>query len=127
MCDLDFFKAFNDHFGHLAGDTALRLVADTMRAQLRAGDGVFRFGGEEFVVLLHEQGIGEARHAMERIRGAIERLAVPAPTGRGVLTLSIGVAALDLSRDKTAEEWLARADAALYSAKGDGRNRVAVA
>jgi two-component system chemotaxis response regulator CheY len=124
ICDVDRFKAFNDHFGHIAGDEALRRVAQAIRNELREGDGLYRYGGEEFLVLLPEQPLEEAAHAMNRVRVAVEQLAIPAPDKPGVLTISVGVAHLDPSHDLTLEDWLRRADAALYCAKSSGRNRV---
>jgi two-component system chemotaxis response regulator CheY len=122
MCDVDWFKAYNDRYGHLAGDEALRRVADAMRGHLRAGDALFRYGGEELLVVLHEQSLGDAAIAMERVRREVERLAIPAGRGGGPLTISVGVSELDPAASPS--EWLARADAALYRAKGAGRNRV---
>ena len=124
ICDLDFFKAFNDRFGHVAGDEALRRVAAGMRANLRSADTVFRYGGEEFVVLLVEQSGVDAEAAMDRMRTEIERLAIPSPATGGCLTLSVGIAQVDPAVDQTPADWIARADAALYAAKGHGRNRV---
>lgn len=126
ICDLDFFKSFNDRFGHVAGDEALRRVAEGMRANLRASDTLYRYGGEEFVVLLVEQSLGDAEHAMERMRSEVERLAIPSPATGAALTLSVGVAEVDPNRDHTPAEWIARADGALYTAKSRGRNRVVV-
>jgi two-component system, cell cycle response regulator len=123
ICDLDFFKAYNDCFGHVAGDEALRAVAQGMRANLRSSDALFRYGGEEFVVLLVEQPLAEAERAMDRMRAQIEQLGIPA-AGGGPLTLSVGVAELDPVNDATGATWVARADAALYEAKSRGRNRV---
>ncbi len=124
ICDLDFFKSFNDELGHVAGDEVLRRVAEGMRGTLRASDTLYRYGGEEFVVLLIEQTVGEATRAMERMRAAIERLAIPSPATGGALTISIGVAEVDPEADHTPDEWIARADQALYEAKALGRNRV---
>ncbi len=124
ICDLDFFKAFNDRFGHVAGDEALRRVAAGMRSNLRSADTLFRYGGEEFVVLLVEQSHGEAEAAMDRMRAEIERLAIPSPATGGSLTMSVGIAEVDPAVDQTPSDWIARADAALYSAKSHGRNRV---
>lgn len=124
ICDIDFFKAFNDQFGHVAGDEALRRVAEGMRANLRSSDTLFRYGGEEFVVLLVEQPLVEAQHVMERMRTEVERLAVPSPATGGALTLSVGIAEVDTKNDRTPDEWIARADGALYRAKSSGRNRV---
>lgn len=124
ICDLDFFKGFNDRFGHVAGDEALRRVAEAMRANLRAADTLFRYGGEEFVVLLVEQSLSDAESAMDRMRVEVERLAVPSPVTGGPLTLSVGIAEVDPARDHTPADWIARADVALYCAKSRGRNRV---
>jgi diguanylate cyclase (GGDEF)-like protein len=100
-------------------DEELRRVANTMRGHLRAADTVFRYGGEEFVVLLHEQPSAEAVRAMDRVRAEIERLAIPPDAGP--LTISAGVAELDGSCPTA---WIAAADEALYRAKANGRNRV---
>ena len=114
MCDVDFFKAYNDAHGHIAGDDALRHVVEAVESTIRASDRVYRYGGEEFVVLLHQQDVSRARAAMERVRAAVEHI--------GRVTISVGVA--DLRADDKDEEALARADAALYQAKRGGRNRV---
>lgn len=123
MCDVDHFKHYNDTFGHLAGDSVLRQVAATIRGSLRQTDSVYRYGGEEFVVLLPEQNASEACAAIERVRKAVEALALPNPRAEGDrLTISIGIAPIVPDDDSTS--WLARADHALYDAKTAGRNRV---
>jgi two-component system chemotaxis response regulator CheY len=128
ICDVDRFKAYNDSHGHVAGDEVLRRVAHTMREQLRDSDGVYRYGGEEFVILLPEQSITEAARTMDRVRLAIEGLAIPTRgDDASVVTVSFGVAALDATHDSTPSAWLERADAALYRAKEAGRNCVTVA
>lgn len=124
MFDLDLFKQLNDQLGHVAGDHALCAVAAAIQRSIRAADAVFRYGGEEFVVLFPEQRLDDARQAAERIREEVERLAIPRPGPGGILTISAGVAELDLRVDEDVESWLARADAALYLAKSRGRNRV---
>ena len=129
ICDLDRFKAYNDAYGHQAGDEALRAVAATIVGEVRAGDGVYRYGGEEFLLVLPEQTLETGLVAVERMRAAVERLAIPhAAAGPGqVLTLSAGIAAFEPGELIAAEELLKRADAALYRAKSAGRNRVALA
>lgn len=127
--DLDHFKAVNDHLGHLAGDAVLREVARAIRTAVRADDAVFRYGGEEFLIILGNIA-GGVEAAGERLRLAVERLALPHPGNPpfGLVTISVGAAPFgpgDLAQ--SADEWFARVDAALYEAKGAGRNRVAVA
>lgn len=126
LCDIDLFKQYNDTYGHLAGDAALRSVASAISSALRQGDSLYRYGGEEFLVILPEQSVGEAQSVMDRVRGAVERLAIPHEASAAlVLTISVGVAELGESSGRS-DEWLARADAALYRAKRGGRNRVEV-
>lgn len=124
LCDLDYFKSFNDTLGHLAGDEALRRVAECMRNNLRASDTLYRYGGEEFVILLVEQSVGDAVRAMERMRASVERLSIPSPKTGGSLTISVGVAQVEPAIDRMPADWIARADEALYEAKDRGRNRV---
>ena len=129
MCDIDRFKAYNDTHGHQAGDQALRAVAATIAQELRGGDSVYRYGGEEFLLILPEQTLDTALIALERVRGAVERLAIPQPAAGGpggILTLSAGIAAFGPGEATTAEELLKRADAALYRAKSAGRNQLAL-
>ncbi len=132
MIDVDRFKAVNDAYGHLAGDSALREVAHRVEAQIRSMDTAARFGGDELSVLLPETTALEAATLAERVRGAIaaEPIALTAQIER-TLTVSVGVAALSPGRHETdlaalANRLLADADAALYRAKALGRNRVQV-
>ena len=127
ICDVDHFKDYNDRFGHVAGDDVLRSIAKTLRQQVRTGDSVYRYGGEEFVIVLPEQSLAEAMQVTERLRAAVERLAIATETERSVVTISAGIAELDPKADSTPQEWLRRADAALYRAKSAGRNRVETA
>ncbi len=124
ICDIDRFKQYNDGFGHLAGDDALRRLAAAIRLQLRDTDGLYRYGGEEFVMLFPGQSLARAMRAAERVRRAVLRLGIPMPDQSSVLSVSIGVAEFDVARDATTDDWLRRADAALYRAKAGGRNRV---
>jgi diguanylate cyclase (GGDEF)-like protein len=124
LCDVDHFKAYNDCLGHLAGDQALRDVSAIIRTELRAGDGAYRYGGEEILIVLRGLDAQAALAAAERVRQAVSAAAIPHPDGiGGVLTLSCGVA----SGSADAATVLARADAALYVAKDAGRNGAAAA
>jgi diguanylate cyclase (GGDEF)-like protein len=121
LCDLDHFKRVNDQFGHAAGDAVLQDVAYTMRATLRAGDSIYRVGGEEILVILPGAGHEDALEIAERLRVAVrERRPVEIP-----VSLSIGVAVAEPEFVDT-EDLLARADAALYAAKARGRDLVFV-
>ena len=124
MCDIDHFKAYNDAFGHVRGDAALRQIASVMQRALRAGDRLYRYGGEEFVVLLREQTVEGALLATERIRCAVEAQTIRHADGIGTpfVTISVGVSELTTKDDDQAV--IRRADAALYRAKSGGRNRV---
>jgi diguanylate cyclase (GGDEF)-like protein len=128
LCDVDDFSAYNDCFGHLAGDDALRSIAHAIAGQLRRGDGFYRYDGEEFLAILPEQSIGEALAGAERVRLAVERLKIPhAPsTGKPFVTISVGMAALDAASPTSIDDWLRRSDTALSTAKALGRNRVEV-
>ena len=124
LCDIDHFKAYNDYLGHLAGDQALRAIASTIRATLRAGDIAYRFGGEELLLVFRDTTAEEAVGAAERIRAAVADIALRHPAGTDeILTISIGVAPGPAEPGTL----LADADAALYEAKRKGRNRVALA
>jgi diguanylate cyclase (GGDEF)-like protein len=121
LIDIDAFKAFNDRYGHPAGDQCLREVAQCLTARLRPGDLLARMGGEEFAVLLPGMTPAEAIEAAERLRRAVEVLEVMVNGAAVGITISVGVAAGGRADPALL---MARADAALYSAKGGGRNRV---
>jgi diguanylate cyclase (GGDEF)-like protein len=133
LLDIDHFKRINDSYGHDAGDRALQVVADLLVGQLRSYDGLGRWGGEEFLMLLPGTGLAEASAVAERIRSNLAEADPALPDGTRVpLSASLGVAAVDETGPETAgEEWLENlvraADQALYRAKSDGRNRVATA
>jgi diguanylate cyclase (GGDEF)-like protein len=128
MCDIDRFKAYNDTHGHQAGDQALRAVAAAMVGELRGSDSIYRYGGEEFLLVLPEQILDTARIAVERVRSVVEGLAIKhTAAGGGALTVSAGIAACAPGDPTTPEELLRQADAALYRAKSSGRNCIAVA
>lgn len=128
LCDVDHFKTFNDLYGHQAGDEALRVIAETLDGQLRKDDGVYRYGGEEFLLLLPGQEVGAALAVLERVRAAVEALGIAhAENAAGVLTLSAGICEFNSGRHGEGSRVLKEADTALYKAKAAGRNRVAVA
>lgn len=125
IADVDHFKKFNDRWGHQTGDQVLRLVAEVMRANLKGQDVLARYGGEEFAMILPGTTIGNARMLADRIRHAIESRRLKKRRTHedlGVVTMSMGVAALNL--DDTPDTLIERADACLYAAKNDGRNCV---
>ena len=128
MCDLDDFKRYNDEYGHPAGDEALRRVAHAIRSSLRRADHVYRYGGEEFLVVLPEQTPSAAAAAMSRVRRAVECLAIPhAPAANHpVVTISIGLASVTPHGEDSVRDAIAHADRALYRAKAAGRDRLVV-
>ncbi|HJP90094.1 MAG TPA: diguanylate cyclase [Candidatus Limnocylindrales bacterium] len=127
MLDLDHFKAINDTYGHFAGDDVLRQVAAAISDAVRSGDVAFRFGGEEFVAVMGIARADDARAGAERIRAAVQGLAIahPANAPFGVVTVSIGVSLVDgAALGDPDDSWLRQSDLALYEAKRQGRNRV---
>lgn len=120
LLDLDHFKVVNDSLGHPAGDAVLSAVGRVLPLMLRQDDRAYRYGGEEFAVILRHTGPEGARATAERLRAALTRLDVPELRGRP-LTVSVGVGPVPQDAPTDA---LARADAALYAAKNAGRNRV---
>jgi diguanylate cyclase (GGDEF)-like protein len=130
VIDLDHFKAYNDHFGHLGGDECLRTTARAIQAfTRRSGDLAARIGGEEFAILLPGSDAAEAKAIAEEVRMAVQGLALPhAPTVGGMVTLSAGVAtAMPAREPQNTQALIERADAALYVGKVQGRNVVVVA
>jgi diguanylate cyclase (GGDEF)-like protein len=122
IIDIDFFKNYNDALGHQAGDEALRQIARAIAESVeRSGDFAARYGGEEFVVILEDTTLAGAAGVAERIRNAVLEAGIAAPRG-GLLSVSVGVAAR--LPGSTGEALLRQADAALYDAKHNGRNRV---
>jgi diguanylate cyclase (GGDEF)-like protein len=126
LLDLDDFKPVNDTHGHAAGDMVLRLIAAQLQRVVRVEDLVARYGGEEFVILARSTGKTDAVRLAARICEAVQQLEIPVAPGRWLkVTLSIGVAALpDVAPDGGPSELLALADARLYRAKAEGKNRV---
>jgi len=129
MIDVDYFKSYNDHHGHLAGDECLKRIAQALNERLRAGDLVARYGGEEFVALLTGNSRQGALQAADRMRLRVRQLELE--HGRSsvspFVTISLGVASRQADLEVDPQDLLARADKALYLAKTRGRNRVETA
>ncbi|MES2258117.1 MAG: diguanylate cyclase [Pseudomonadota bacterium] len=126
MIDVDQFKLYNDHYGHQQGDACLKMVADALAKSVRHGvDLVARYGGEEFAIILPGADLTETRIVAERARAAVAALRAPHLTSmHGVVTVSIGIASLVPAPDLAPAGLFGTADAALYQAKQQGRNRV---
>ena len=125
MADLDHFKKLNDQLGHDSGDVALRHVARLFTSQLREGDVVGRFGGEEFIILLPDTDVREAQTVIERLRRTLEANPVPLEQRTWKLTATFSVSAV-LEGERDIAETLRRVDAGLYQGKHAGRNQVVV-
>ena len=130
MIDVDYFKAYNDSFGHLAGDEALRQVAEAIRGSCsRPTDLPARYGGEEFVLVLPNTSPGGARLMAEKLRQTVLGLGIPhtAPVPDSYLTVSIGLATQTPSIGSHSRQLISAADKGLYQAKNGGRNQVGIA
>lgn len=123
MFDIDHFKTVNDTYGHQCGDYILKAVSNAALQTFRKTDTVFRYGGEEFVVILTETDIEQSVIPLERFRKTVETLALEYQGQRVNITVSIGACQLT-EEIKTKEELLEKADNALYEGKNNGRNRV---
>jgi diguanylate cyclase (GGDEF)-like protein len=123
--DIDHFKYINDHHGHECGDIALAATAKWIKECLRSSDAVFRFGGEEFVILLSETDLVGAEIVAERIRSAIESHTLSYNMQALNITASLGVS--ELQANDTVDKFIKRADDAMYKAKISGRNKVVLA
>ena len=124
--DLDHFKAINDRHGHLAGDACLRILAERAQSELRPADTLARWGGEEFVVLLPGAALDEASTIGERIRRRVEADPFVAGGEAIAITVSLGISGYSRTSIDSPEQLIEQADAALYRAKAEGRNRLAV-
>jgi len=129
MVDIDHFKKFNDCYGHLAGDTCLKAVAQALQGSAkRAGDLAARYGGEEFSLVLPDTDLEDARRLAEALREAVQALGVShAMAPAGVVTISVGLAVMTGAAHDNADQLTRAADQALYYAKWGGRNRVRTA
>jgi len=125
LIDIDFFKKFNDEYGHLIGDKILQLVANTMKNTLRESDSICRWGGEEFLILLKDTNIEKAHIIAEKNRLAIEHACLDA--GGDMLHVTISSGASVFTQGDDADSLMARADKALYKSKKNGRNCVSSA
>ncbi len=128
--DVDHFKAINDRLGHLAGDEVLRQVVEALQGTLRAQDGIYRYGGEEFLVVMAVATDDALLAAAERLREVVEALGVRHPDSdvREVVTVSIGATRIGAaSLGRTDDAWFELTDRAMYEAKASGRNRVHIA
>ncbi len=126
MFDIDFFKKFNDTYGHECGDSVLIQVADIIKKNLRDTDVASRYGGEEFTVLLTDTGIDEALLVAERIRSAIDNNDFVYNDQHLHVTISVGVSIFDAKQNlvNSPKDFVNQADQALYMSKNNGRNRV---
>jgi diguanylate cyclase (GGDEF)-like protein len=125
MMDIDHFKLVNDRFGHAAGDYVLRQLADIIRSEVREVDIVGRYGGEEYTLILPETPLGLAGVVAERLRQKINHTFYSADQTTPQITVSIGVATLDVDTPDF-EALVNQSDKALYTAKESGRNRVEI-
>jgi diguanylate cyclase (GGDEF)-like protein len=125
LIDVDRFKSYNEAFGHQAGDRILQAVASQLKTEARSGDAIYRYGGEEFLCIFPEQSIATGIQAVERMRNAVERMAVRQAGEEGaLLTVSAGVAVMDAEHPRSARVVIKEADESLHRAKRLGRNRV---
>jgi diguanylate cyclase (GGDEF)-like protein len=124
MIDIDFFKKFNDTYGHAVGDDVLKRAAELYRSSVRSTDLVARYGGEEFAVMMPETALEDGITFAEKIRHMIETTPLETQQGPLNVTVSLGVASVPHSRIRSAKELIVAADKALYRAKRNGRNQV---
>jgi diguanylate cyclase (GGDEF)-like protein len=123
MADIDEFKAINDFFGHLAGDYALKTVAGILKRAIRGSDYVFRYGGDEFAAILPSTSSSEAQQVAERLRKMVRENPITYNDKTFMMTISFGIASLDLKSSADLERFIHKADMALYEAKKNGRDR----
>jgi len=125
LLDIDHFKQFNDQFGHLTGDQVLQIVAKRCHENLRQVDLISRYGGEEFVILLPETNLDNARRVAEKLRSAVGNSRLETEQGEFPITISLGVAEIDPTCPNL-DMLLDRADQAMYISKRSGRNQTSV-
>ncbi|MGB7593270.1 MAG: diguanylate cyclase [Terriglobia bacterium] len=127
MADLDHFKQVNDTYGHMAGDAVLREVAKRLSSSVRSYDSAARYGGEEFLVVAPNCDPGSGLNLAQRLRSSLDQKPIDLPEGMLSLTCSLGVAVGGLASKDNSDSMLRAADAALYRAKANGRNRIELA
>ncbi|MBE9221794.1 diguanylate cyclase [Cyanobacterium stanieri LEGE 03274] len=123
ILDIDYFKNINDSYGHPVGDIAIKLVAQKCQQSIRGEDLCARWGGEEFIVVVYDALIDEAKHVANRIREKIAEIALPIDDEQFKITVSVGIAQYQ-DTDQNIDQIVSRADRALYRAKNHGRNRI---
>ncbi|MCP4321986.1 MAG: GGDEF domain-containing protein [Alteromonadales bacterium] len=125
LADIDHFKLFNDQWGHLLGDQVLKAVGRKLNESMRSGSTVYRFGGEEFVILIPKSKLRIARHFAENMRKLIEKLSIKDKrTGKKIDNITSSFGVVEFHQGETMSSFIARADEFLYEAKRLGRNRV---
>jgi diguanylate cyclase (GGDEF)-like protein len=130
LCDVDFFKRYNDHYGHVAGDKCLQIIGATLLSTfMRAGDVTARYGGEEFAVILPDTPPDRAEQLAERLRQKIIAQAIPHADSDALeyVSFSMGVVGAQVTKERNAEWYIGAADRALYRSKENGRNQVTAA
>lgn len=129
FCDIDYFKEYNEYYGHMAGDKALSKVAETINNSLyRPQDLAARFGGEEFLIVLFDTGIKDALYVAKRIKRKVKELKIEHKNSKikDILTMSFGIASEEITSDISPKTLIKRADQAMYKAKEQGRNQIKV-
>ncbi len=124
LIDLDHFKSINDRFGHSAGDEALRAFASLLKSQSGPGDVIGRYGGEELICLLYDRDIGQSSDWANQVLAHLREMQIAGPNCEIKFTASIGLVAIRHEAESSLELWIARADAALYRAKENGRDQM---
>ncbi|MDO8932353.1 MAG: GGDEF domain-containing protein [Rhodocyclaceae bacterium] len=128
ITDIDHFKRVNDSYGHLFGDRVIRAVAQILKDNVKGKDTAARYGGEEFVILLPDTPLDGARHLAEKIRAAVEKFRIKrADSNEAVANITVSLGVANYRNGESGSDFVARADAALYASKNQGRNRVTVA
>ena len=126
MCDVDYFKLYNDTYGHQAGDNCLKAIAQALKQSIRRpADEAARYGGEEFVIVLPNTPLAGAQHVAEQIKQNVQALQMPHESSKTSdwVTLSLGIASCIPNQQSSPEELIRIADMALYAAKENGRNQ----